>query len=272
MEAGKEASDIKAPHDYRKSMISLSDKSLVPIPMTPRKTLHSPPIKTCNNPVTDNGVETDAAQSEVVYRSFKGTSSVGHGYPSCASAYSSSVYSDHSVGTPGARTSSRERFSDAAIQARLRSANEKRCASANEPSLKHTCPLHINDLKSLTEAPARRSLEPAQPTEVGLTRNSVTHPPEMSLLNDSSSESEASSPSSTKQSCDFIEHMEHKLYRRSSEFSNPVSSENVSDSKRVSTSAKYLCFVIDAIAAGPCSLCERQGSKTAWIRTRDVKW
>lgn len=270
MELGKEASDLHVPHGYRKSMISLSEKSLVPTAVTPRRTVHPPKVKVRNHLSNDSGVEMKALEPTAMASSIESGSSTQHDHASRVSAYSSSVYSDHSSATTGAETRSRDSSSGSTAHARSSAATEEQRNSTNESSLKLAHPLEVRHLNVSNNALTQQPLKLFQPTETGLTRNSLALQTETFLMDGSSSESKASSPLSQTQSCNSKSIEKDRQYGTS--FEDPISgsSEIMSESRRVGRHTDSHSYVVDHLVAGPFSYSEREGSKTAWIRTKMV--
>jgi hypothetical protein len=246
MEAGKEASALQAPHDYRSSMVSLSNQSLVPVRVVLRRPQDSQKVETSNDRAATNNVDMNTSQITIQPSSPKGGIIAHHNSrASRSSAYSSSVYSEHSSTTTDTKERNTESSSSSETKARPLDPKDARGASADGITPKSTHPVdaHGSNLSPNTLTP--RPLQLSQLTHASLIGNSPAHQCQTFLLDDSSSESKPSSPSTTHQSSESKGITKDKSFETSSDFASCGSSEDISESKIVRSYTISYCSGVD---------------------------
>ena len=179
METGKETSDIRAPHDYRKSMVSLSDQSLIPNPVRARKSLE-PQTDTDETPddkLNPNIADLNAAQPNSLPLSVERSHNAQHNCQEYRlSAYSASVYSEDSLAvTDDGGSRNYERHSSSERRTKSPDAKE---ASTDVVKEKLANPVESYKSTASPELLTSRSLRPPEPTSVhttSTTSDSPTH-------------------------------------------------------------------------------------------------
>jgi hypothetical protein len=231
MEAGKEATDLQAPHDHRVSMVSLSDRTLVPTPVSPRKRLGSRPVKTCEEQCDGDKLDVNAAQPTIPSSSSgKGPFALHDGKSSHISAYSSSVYSENNSATTSTETKSCEKSPSCEIEAKFA---DPRNIPANDKISKCAVPMDERGLKAQLASLSPLPLQLSQTASIGLRRDSVPHQSETFLQDGSSSESKQSSRSSRHSSSGGDSALKENVYQISSETASSRSSEKPQELNRV---------------------------------------
>ncbi len=237
---------LQAPHDYRSSMVSLSDQSAVPSPVHLGKHLHSQTVKRWNAQSVPNSLEMNASQARILPLSPQGCPIAKRNRRSSqGSDCTSSVYSELSTITPSTRGRNQEISSGPETQANSPSAIDARPASAHDTAVQDIDPGEARRSPKLPDVLSPRPLQLFQSTSINLTRTSLANQPETFLLDDSSSESKQSSPLCTRHSGGSVNITKEKQYKTSSEFASG-SFENISEAGRVRTRATSLHMRIDS--------------------------
>jgi hypothetical protein len=214
-------------------MVSLSDQSLVPTAVSPRKAQASQNINTNEDEVVTIILDTNSSHSIIVPPS--------HGIapltqrdrsPSAASAYSSSVYSEKSSGMA--------RRSCCNPETKVKYPNRLHFPE-NDIIAKHTCPVNSPESGASPDLLTPRPLQLSHATGLNLRRASVAHPNPTFLLDDSSSESKLPSPTSTNRSSGSKGIKKESQYDISSEFGSSESSESIQEPNRVRS--YHLCIL-----------------------------
>lgn len=243
MEDGKEASDLQAPHDYRKSMVSLSDQSLVPVSVSSPKPLNSQKAKKWDDQSAINLLDMNLSQSTIL------PSSSG-AYPLAqhddgihrSSVYSMSVYSENSSNACGSKASSSEgSFSSNSMTGSPHAENAAN-ASADKISQSHVPQVGASKSNESTDTLTPRPLQISASTSRSLTRSSLPHQVQTFFLDDSSTESKPSSPLSTHQSNESREVAQEKQYETSSELASCGSSEDIPESNNVTPAQSFIFY------------------------------
>ena len=231
METGEEATDLHVPHEYRESMVSLSDQSLIPTPVSPRKRPGSAAVKIGEGRGVAENPDTGAAKSTIPSSSPKRDHIARHNrQPSYFSKHSSSVYSDSSSASTSAKTRYHE--SSYSYESTARSSNPK-SNSVDDTLPEHAKAADIQDLKPSIVALAPQPLQLSERTKSSLEGNSVAHQSKTFLLDSSSSEFKPSTPSSGQQSSRVDRAGKEKLYETGSEYASSGSSESVEEPNKV---------------------------------------
>jgi hypothetical protein len=270
IEAGKEASDLEAPHEYRHSMVSLSDQSVVParVSLRHKKLQGSQKVKTCNTLSAANISDTETLQSSSLPSSPTISLAVGVDHrASCVSTYSSSVYSEQSSATTSTRA---RRWETSISETKARFlGSEGTAADGITFKQPEAVGNHYSDSSAvvLTQEP----LQLSQTKKLGLRKSSLTYHTETFLLDDSSSESKPpSQPSARKNSYSKGDPNEEDD-KTSSAFASSESSENPQDQKTVSFVLASIIPQLITLNADSSPCCKRKGGKTARPGTSKVR-
>jgi hypothetical protein len=246
MEAGKEASSLKAPHGYRSSMVSLSDQSLVPIPVILPSPQDSQKVETSNDRAATNSVDMNASQITILPLSPKGGIIAHHNSgASRSSTYSSSVYSEHSSTTTDTKERNTEGSSSSETKARPLDPKDARGTSADGITPKSIHPVDAHGSNSSPNTLNLRPLQLSQSTHASIIGKSPAHQSQTFLLDDSSSESKPSSPSTTHRSSESRGITKGRSLETSSDFASCGSSEDISESKIVRFYTISYCSGVD---------------------------
>ena len=268
METETEAPNIEAPQEYRKSIFSLSDKSLVPKSVKLRK---PPDPQSINLRNDQSGNHSDISAldinaSQITIRRLPSTRNLSAQHEhmeSCVSVYSSSIYSEQSAESE-VENENRTGFSIPENQSRTPNTQE---ISKDDILEEHTILLEDHTSNAEHNLLATRTLRPSRSTSDILIRDSHALQTKTFLLEHSPSESKTPSPSSVHRSS-FSKHIVKKgRSETGSEVFIPESSESNLESKRVRScvTLHYLKVKTSAAGCSPCRECE--GSKTAWTWT-----
>ena len=228
METGKEASSLQAPHDYRKSMVSLSDKSLIPEPVHSRKPLDSNTVK-----IWDGG-SGDQADAKIVNMNASQSTNLAfledcprarhESRASRGSAYSSSVYSENSSATTECGARNRGRSFDSLIQSM---SLEERKTRPTELTEKCSVPVEALASNASPELITPRPFQLSQSTSINLIGNSLAPQMEPFFLESSLSEPKPSSASSKDRRSGYNDVANEIQSETDSGFVSSGSSENI---------------------------------------------
>lgn len=244
METGKEASKILTPHDYRKSMVSLADQSLVPNPVNARKPLEPQTAETWNDQSDSNIFDRNAPQPASLPSPAERSLSPQHHYrASHVSAYSASIYSEDSSATTDGGTRNRASYSGSETQTKSPDARKTPKDGLTE---NHSNPVGPHESGASTELLTPHPLEWSQPISVvSLTRNSPTHQTATFFLDKSLSESEHSSPSSASRDSGCKGDANENESDTGSAFVSSGSSESIADAKKVRSCVFFRHPIVD---------------------------
>jgi hypothetical protein len=270
MENGKGLSRLHVPVDYRKSMVNLSDQSLVPKPVNPRKQSSPHAAGTWTDQSDAKSLNEKPSLCTILPASPNKHSPARQdnlNFP--VSASSSSVDSEHSSG--GSKPEAR------ILENSLSTEEPTRCSkgsesSADAVSTERGRPCQVQGSNSTPDQLDSEPLQRSEPTSADLTGNSPTCQTGTFLLDDSSTESTPLSPLS--------------IYRSSA--SESLAKKNQSDTCSVlaSSSSRSSGKVSELETVRPChdnhyywlttlvidrSLrCDGQSCETPWTHTRQV--
>lgn len=255
METETQASNMEVPQEYRKSMFSLSDKSMVPESVQLRKPPEPQSINLRNdrsgNHSDTSTLDMNASQITIRRLPSTGNLSTQHEYRgSCGSAYSSSIYSEQSAKSE-VENENGPGFS--IPKARSRNPNAQEISKDDIPE-EHT--ILLKDITSNAEHDllTTRPLRPSRSTGDILTRDSHTLQTKTFLLEHSPSESKTPSPSSVYQSSYSKSIVKEGRSEIGSEVPILESSESNLESKRVRScvTLHYLKFKTSTAGCSPC--------------------
>jgi hypothetical protein len=234
METGKETSDIRAPHDYRKSMVSLSDQSLIPNPVKARKSLEpQTDMDKTDDKLNSKIADLNAAQPDSPPLPTERSHNTPHDCREYRlSAYSASVYSEDSLPvTHDGRSRNRESYSSPESRTKNPDAKE---ASNDVLTEKQAAPVESYEPTASPELLTSRSLKSSEPISVRTTSDSPTHETITIFLEESLSKPKQSTlPPAPRESQCKGEANESGSDEGSAFVSSGSSSDNVADTKIV---------------------------------------
>ncbi|KAF7507224.1 hypothetical protein GJ744_010782 [Endocarpon pusillum] len=238
METETEASNMEVPQEYRKSIFSLSDKSMVPKSVQLRKPPDPQSVTLPNDPSGNhsdiNALDMNASQITIRRLASTGNLSAQHEYRgSSGSVYSSSIYSEQSAESE-VKDENRAGFSIPGNQSRNPNAQE---ISKDDIPEQHTILLEDHTSNAEHNLLATRPLRPSRSTSDVLIRDSRTLQTKTFPLEHSPSSSKAPSPSSIHQSSFSKSILKEGRSETGSEVFNLESSESNLESKRVAPHA-----------------------------------
>jgi hypothetical protein len=264
METGKETSEIRAPHDYRRSMVSLSDQSLIPNPVKARKSLE-PQTDTDERPDErpDDKLDSEIAD---VHAELPGSLPlpVGRSHNTqqncreyCLSAYSSSVYSEDSLAVTD-DGGSRNHESYSSSESRTKSSDAKEI-STDVLLEKQAHPVESYKPTASPPSLGSRSLKPSEQTNVRNNSDSPTHQTVTIFLEESFSKPKPPTlPPTPKESQCKSDANESGSDESSAFVSSVSSSADVADAKTVRSSSISRHSEIDNCLTGRSQRCERE--------------
>ena len=231
MEAGIDATALQAPHDYRESMFSLSDRTLVPTPVSAPKCLGSQQIRECEEHCVAAEFDMNAAQSTTLSSSSEAHRVARHDRKtSHLSAYSSSVYSEKSLAT----TSSETRIVRKPLTGEQGvNSTGSHNASADNIELKFALSVGERELKEPLASSAPQPLQLSPKESIGLRRDSVQYQNEKSFVKGSSSEVKRSSWPSRHSTTSFDCAVKEDVRRSSLETDSSGNSEKTQEPDKV---------------------------------------